>query len=157
MHWQLSIEFLSTRFTRDPLSQNNNCHLTHWCQVLLGRHTWNTNFTYGIYFIKDKLDIIKMFLSVSFSPWEIGGIMCQKLDTGLVVVMFMTMSMILTVIYLLSFVKYDSCPVLFPNNTVSIYAVNIQEEFAIVSGKVVFWILSGIRIPIIISFIHTPA
>ena len=54
--------------------------------------------------------------------------MCQKLDTGLVVVMFMTMSMIMTVIYLLSFVKYDSCPVLFPNNTVSSSAT-IQEEF----------------------------
>ena len=69
--------------------------------------------------------------------------MCQKLDTGLVLVMFMTMSMILTVIYLLSFVKYDSCPVLFPNNTV--------RKILICSRKIVFLnFFSGTKIPIII-------
>ena len=45
--------------------------------------------------------------------------MCRSLDTGLVLVMFMTLSMILTVACLLSLVKYEACPVLFKNNTVS--------------------------------------
>ena len=45
--------------------------------------------------------------------------MCGRLDTGLVLVVFMTLSMVLTVVCLLSLVQYQHCPVLFPNNTVS--------------------------------------
>ena len=44
--------------------------------------------------------------------------MCRALDTGLVLVMFMTLSMILTLSLILSLVKYEACPVLFKNNTV---------------------------------------
>ena len=53
--------------------------------------------------------------------------MCRSLDTGLVLVMFMTLSMVLTLACLLSLVKYEACPVLLKNNTVSMM-INKNDE-----------------------------
>ena len=41
------------------------------------------------------------------------------MDTGLVVIIFIASCMIISVISILSFVKYEWCPVLFENNTVN--------------------------------------
>ena len=43
----------------------------------------------------------------------------RHLDSGLMVVMLIILTMILILIYCLLFVKYEWCPVLFANNTVS--------------------------------------
>ena len=54
--------------------------------------------------------------------------MCRSLDTGLVLVMFMTLSMVLTLACLLSLVKYEACPVLFKNNTVSMVIIAMIRQ-----------------------------
>lgn len=43
----------------------------------------------------------------------------RHLDSGLMVVVLIILTMIIILIYCLLFVKYEWCPVLFANNTVS--------------------------------------
>ena len=61
--------------------------------------------------------------------------MCGRLDTGLVLVVFMTLSMVLTVVCLLSLVQYQHCPVLFPNNTVSGVLSKIYFNISLYHGN----------------------
>ena len=48
----------------------------------------------------------------------------RQLDSGLLVVVIITLTMILIVIYCLLFVKYEWCHVLFANNTVGSAFIN---------------------------------
>ena len=54
----------------------------------------------------------------TLSNLSVGPQLSCKMDTGLLVIIFIATCMIISVISILSLVKYEWCPVLFPNNTV---------------------------------------